>query len=184
MQVMAGRTVGAMHTFDVSRRYGFEAPVGQLVRTSLTQMPEFQPSGLRALMPGHQPYTPCPADLQVRRLGLELMRTARELRQTLGSPPLPSSKRTTMAHGADGGGPAGSRRSTLQSAAGRNSRRSTTAHGVAAVGLRLEGGSLSLPPTAGGAPRPVFVADIIDRLVGRVAENATVARRWQTRSPF
>ncbi|KAL4434374.1 hypothetical protein ABPG75_000815 [Micractinium tetrahymenae] len=105
----------------------------------------------------------CSTDVEVRRLGLELMRTARELHQTLASPPLPSSKRTTMAHGADGGGPAGSRRSTLQSAAGRSSRRSTTAHGAAPVGLGLEGGSLSLPPTAGGTPRPVYVADIVDR---------------------
>ncbi|KAL4428595.1 hypothetical protein ABPG77_008907 [Micractinium sp. CCAP 211/92] len=105
----------------------------------------------------------CSTDIEVRRLGLELMRTARELHQTLASPPLPSSKRTTMVHVADNGGPAGSRRSSLQTAAGQSSRRSTTAHGVATAGLRLEGGSLSLPPSAGGAPRPVYVADIVDR---------------------
>lgn len=102
------------------------------------------------------------------------MRTARELHQTLARPPLPSSKRTTTTHGADDGGPAGGRRSMLQSGAGRPSRRSTTAHGAAAVGLGLEGGSLSLPPTAGGTPRPVYVADIVDRSVGRELGNAGV----------
>ena len=38
----------------------------------------------------------CSTDVEVRRLGVELLRTARELHRTLSTPPQPSSKRTTM----------------------------------------------------------------------------------------
>ena len=103
----------------------------------------------------------CSTDVEVRRLGVELLRTARDLHRTLSSPPQPSSKRKTMHAPTDELGAAG-RRSSLQSVGGgglASSRRSTTAHGAAAGGAGLE----SVPSTPGGSPRPVYVADILEK---------------------
>ena len=103
----------------------------------------------------------CSTDVEVRRLGVELLRTASDLHRTLSSPPQPSSKRTTMHAPTDELGAAG-RRSSLQSVGGgglASSRRSTTAHGAAAGGAGLE----SVPSTPGGSPRPVYVAGILEK---------------------
>lgn len=100
----------------------------------------------------------CSTDVEVRRLGVELMRTARDLHRTLASPPQPSSKRATMHHSGAGEGPA-SRRASLQSGGGEAwGRRGTSAHGSAS---QLLAGSL--PTTPGGSPKLVYAADIIDR---------------------
>lgn len=111
--------------------------------------------------------------LQVRRLGVELMRTARELHKTLASPPQPSGKRTTMHHTAGDSvpGTAGSAlptpgsRSGLPSRAGLPSRRATAAHagpgGDAAGAAGMPGDSV--PATPSGQPRVVYAADVIDR---------------------
>ncbi|KAI3439023.1 hypothetical protein D9Q98_001435 [Chlorella vulgaris] len=98
----------------------------------------------------------CSPDVEVRRLGLELMRTARDLHRALSTPPQPSSKRSTMHHVGDGAG-AATRRVGLSSAGGAGSmRRATATHGSAVL---LE----SVPNTPGSSPKPVYAADIIEQ---------------------
>ena len=109
--------------------------------------------------------------LQVRRLGLEVLRTARELHRTLAAPPRPSSKRATLHHvSAAGEGvlEAAARRASMQSAAaggegtGLGSRRSSAMHGAASSS---GGDHFGVPAGAfeAGGPRVVYAADIIDR---------------------
>ncbi|PSC67904.1 furry homolog-like [Micractinium conductrix] len=104
----------------------------------------------------------CSTDVEVRKLGVELVRTARELHRTLASPPQPSSKRSTMHHADGTGGAPAARRSSLQSGGG-GGRRATQVHG-GAYGAALPE---SLPVTPAG-PRPAYVADIIDRTGGTI----------------
>lgn len=108
----------------------------------------------------------------MRKLGVELVRTARELHRTLASPPQPSSKRSTMHHADGTGGAPAARRSSLQSGGG-GGRRATQVHG-GAYGAALPE---SLPVTPAG-PRPAYVADIIDRrVVTGVAGAGSEGRR-------
>lgn len=97
----------------------------------------------------------CSTDVEVRRLGVELLRTARDLHRTLASPPQPSSKRSTMTH-AGGAAAPGSRAGTAASAA---SRRATTAH--PAPGGGDPGSAPGTPSSA--APRTTYVADLWDK---------------------
>lgn len=108
----------------------------------------------------------CSTNVEVRRLGVELMRTARELHKTLASPPQPSSKRTTMQHPSEGGAasvPAtAARRLSLQSRAGdAGGRRATTKHAAAASDAAAPGDSV--PATPSGEHRSVYAADIVDK---------------------
>lgn len=116
----------------------------------------------------HSP-PPSSAPLQVRRLGVELLRTARELHRTLCTPPQPSGKRTTVQHAPDGGPPPSRLGLRSRGDAALPSRRATAAHGAAGGGGALAALAVQSTPDSGGpgtpgsASRVTYVADILDK---------------------